>query len=57
MYNMHRFLGDDDSVINSRNELWLTTVAGSNAEEERDQQSAAGMFLFCIHRVMNDRVV
>ncbi|XP_021912874.1 putative sodium-coupled neutral amino acid transporter 7 [Zootermopsis nevadensis] len=38
---MHIFLGDDDSVINSGNELWLTTVAGSNGEEEHDQQPAA----------------
>jgi hypothetical protein len=41
---MHRFLGDDDSVIDSGNELWLTTVADSNAEER--QQPAAGMFIF-----------
>lgn len=43
---MHIFLGDDDSVINSGNELWLTTVAGSNGEEEHDQQPAASMFHF-----------
>ncbi|XP_023705826.1 putative sodium-coupled neutral amino acid transporter 7 [Cryptotermes secundus] len=35
---MHRFLDDDDSVINSGNDLWLTTVAGSSVEDEHHQQ-------------------
>ncbi|KAJ9578145.1 hypothetical protein L9F63_024993, partial [Diploptera punctata] len=30
---MQRFLNDDDSIINSGNELWLTTVAGNIPEE------------------------
>jgi hypothetical protein len=54
---MHRFLGDDDSVINNGNELWLTTVAGSNAEGECDQRLAPGMFLLRVHVVMNGRVL
>ena len=29
---MHRFLDEDDSIINSGNELWLTTVAGHPEE-------------------------
>ena len=37
---MHRFL-DDDSVIDSGNELRLTTVAGGSAEECHQRPSAS----------------
>jgi hypothetical protein len=46
---MYRFLDDDDSVINSGNDLWLTTVAGSCGEDEY-QQSTGSMFQFCVYR-------
>jgi hypothetical protein len=46
---MHRFLDDDDSVINSGNELWLTTVAGSCVEDEHQQQMIGSMFQCCIY--------
>jgi hypothetical protein len=43
---MHRFLNDDDSVIISGNELWLTTVAGGCVEDEHHQQPTESTFQF-----------
>jgi hypothetical protein len=40
---MHRFL-DDDSVIDSGNELLLTTVAGGHPEEGHQQPSASKVY-------------
>jgi len=49
---MNRFLDDDDSVINSGNELWLTTVAGGNVEGHQQQRTTC-MFLFRVPTAMN----
>jgi hypothetical protein len=51
---MHRFLDDDDSVINSGNELWLTTVAGGCVEDEHQQQPTGSMFQFCLYHKGRD---
>jgi hypothetical protein len=48
---MHRFL-DDDSVLNSGNELRLTTVRDGSAEEGHQQSSASKVnffYLFLFH--------
>jgi hypothetical protein len=49
---MNRFLDDDehdDCFIGSRNDLFLTTVAGSYVEGEHHQQPTGSMFQFCVY--------
>jgi hypothetical protein len=49
---MRRFL-DDDSLIDSGNELRLTTVAGGSAEEDEQASTSKVHYSVCSHKHQN----